>query len=110
MIGEYEAKLLEYHSGHYYGLWEFDAQLDSDRFDDDREERIALLKTLVGAGLLEIYFGTANHAPKPLPLAEAWVAISDPKNWLPPSKGDQQVLYLTTSAAGQEVVRQRAEA
>ena len=107
MIGEYEAKLLDDHSDDFYGLWEFDWQLNTDGFDADRQKRIALLRSLVGAGFIELYFGPFRDAPHPLPLGEALAAIDEPSSWLPPSDAEQEVYYLATSAAGQALLHQR---
>jgi hypothetical protein len=99
-ISDEEIALLGLCDDDFYGFWEVDWYFNGKRPDWAHDARATFFSGLVRRGFMDVFYGPLQTERPPLAIEAALQALADPRNWLPPSRGQETGYYVMTSSTG----------
>jgi hypothetical protein len=96
-----EAALLDDNSDDSYGLWEVDWWFNRVHPDWPHTQRVQMVASLVGRGLLDVFFGRLGFECLPLSAEAALDALGEPQHWAARTSREQPVYHVSTSPNGE---------
>ena len=99
-----EIALLSDTDDDWYGLWEVDWHFNDAHPEWSLSLRAAFFSTLVRRSLVDVFFGRLMTKRPPLTPDAALQALADPASWMPPTDGQENGYYVTTSSIGMKAL------
>lgn len=105
-LSDFEIELADEFIDDWYGLYEVGWRLNALNFDPDPAARVAVIRKLVEAEVLDVYLANWDsiRTAAPQSMADALEAVSNLANWEPPTPDTANFHLVATNAKGEELI------